>query len=505
MALLTPTSTHRVNAAGNVVTTSSVDPLVATPQGMGVHRAAVDRLLASYRAIPQGSTVRLAKRTSNLFRPRAAASGPGLDTGGLTGVIHVDAANATADVQGMCTYETLVAATLPDGFMPLVVPQLRTITLGGAVTGLGIESTSFRHGLPHESVLELDVLTGAGEIVTASPTNEHADLFRTFPNSYGTLGYAVRLRIALEAVHPYVELRNVRFGTLTALQHAIDEIMTLRAWEGQDVDFLDGVVFSATESYLVLGRWSDDVPALSDYTGQEVYYRSLQRRGRDALTVHDYLWRWDTDWFWCSRAFGAQHPVARRVWPARLRRSDVYHRIVGLENRFGVMGRLDARRGRPPRERVVQDVEIPLSRTADWLTWFLDTVPMRPVWLCPLQLRAPGLVPGPGPVPGAGAGASGESDRPWALYPLTTGERYVNVGFWGTVAIEPGRADGDVNRAIEASVADHGGHKSLYSDAYYDEDEFWSRYGGDTYHHMKQRYDPQGRLLDLYAKAVRRA
>ena len=55
---------------------------------------------------------------------------------------------ATADVQGMCSYERLVATTLPLGLMPKVVPQLRTITLGGAVTGLGIESSSFRNGLP---------------------------------------------------------------------------------------------------------------------------------------------------------------------------------------------------------------------------------------------------------------------------------------------------------------------------------------------------------------------
>ena len=102
----------------------------------------------------------------------------------------------------MCTYEDLVDATLPHGLMPLVVPQLRTITLGGAVTGLGIESTSFRNGLPHESVLELDVLTGAGEVVTATPRGEHADLFRGFPNSYGSLGYATRLRIELEPVRP---------------------------------------------------------------------------------------------------------------------------------------------------------------------------------------------------------------------------------------------------------------------------------------------------------------
>ena len=95
----------------------------------------------------------------------------------------------------MTTYEHLVDATLPHGLMPTVVPQLKTITLGGAVTGLGIESTSFRNGLPHESVREIEVLTGAGEVVVATPGRaEHADLFRAFPNSYGTLGYALRLR-----------------------------------------------------------------------------------------------------------------------------------------------------------------------------------------------------------------------------------------------------------------------------------------------------------------------
>ena len=103
------------------------------------HGRGVQRLLDSYRAIPPDATVRLAKPTSNLFRTRARRDAPGLDTSGLTGVIGVDRANRTADVQGMCSYETLVAATLPHGLSPLVVPQLKTITVGGAVTGLGIE------------------------------------------------------------------------------------------------------------------------------------------------------------------------------------------------------------------------------------------------------------------------------------------------------------------------------------------------------------------------------
>ncbi|MBA3573873.1 MAG: FAD-binding oxidoreductase, partial [Pseudonocardiales bacterium] len=133
------------------------------------HQEAVRRLQASYRAVPDGVPVRLAKRTSNLFRARIPTGAPGLDVSGLTGVLHVDPEARTADVAGMCTYEHLVAATLPLGLAPLVVPQLKTITLGGAVSGLGIESTSFRNGLPHESVLELDVLTGTGEIVTTKP------------------------------------------------------------------------------------------------------------------------------------------------------------------------------------------------------------------------------------------------------------------------------------------------------------------------------------------------
>jgi FAD/FMN-containing dehydrogenase len=479
------------------ITTSAVWPLIGQVRGTTAHEQAVGTLLASYRSIPPGNPVRLAKRTSNLFRPRAATTGPGLDVSELTGVVQIDVADpdaATADVQGMCTYEQLVATTLPKGYVPYVVPQLRTITLGGAVTGLGIESTSFRNGLPHESVLELDVLTGAGEVVTARPRGEHADLFAAFPNSYGTLGYSVRLRIALERIRPYVALRNVRFGDLDELVTAIGVIISTGEHGGDRVDFLDGVVFSPTEAYLVLGTWADEVPSVSDYTGPAIYYRSLRERGFDALTVHDYLWRWDTDWFWCSRAFGAQHPTVRRLWPARYRRSDVYHRLVGLENRYHLAARLDALRGRPARERVVQDVEVPLERTAKFLRWFVTHVPMAPIWLCPLRLRGRS-----GPL-----GDLADGVRPWPLYPLGVGETYVNVGFWGTVPIEPGRGDGDVNRMIESAVAELGGHKSLYSDAYYDEAEFWDRYGGTTYHHVKQRYDPDGRLLDLYAKVVGR-
>lgn len=488
--------------------------MTATLPDCSAHAAAVSALTASYAAIPAGRPVRLIKRTSNLFRPRTAEVSAGLDVSGLGGVISVDPVARTADVQGMCTYERLVEATLRHGLMPLVVPQLKTITLGGAVTGLGIESSSFRNGLPHESVLELDILTGAGELLTVSPS-QHPDLFAGFPNSYGSLGYAVRLRIQLDPVQPFVALRHVRFESLDALAAAIADITAGRSWDGEPVDFVDGVMFAPDEAYLSLGRWAASpadagVDAASDYTGQQIFYRSIPERTRDCLHVGDYLWRWDTDWFWCSGAFGVQNPLVRRIWPARYRRSDFYHRLIGLDHRFGVAPKIDRLRKLPPRERVVQDVEIPLDRTADFLRWFHGNVGMSPVWLCPLRLRQPaseamlsgraGASETEGPEPESRTAGA----KPWPLYPLSPGQIYVNAGFWGTVPIVEGKRDGDVNRLIETAVADHAGHKSLYSDAYYDEETFNAVYGGAEYAQLKEKYDPGHRLTGLYEKAVGR-
>jgi FAD/FMN-containing dehydrogenase len=440
----------------------------------------VARLEASYAAIAPGDPVRLAKKTSNLFRGRAELS-TGLDVSGLVGVIEVD--GDVAEVQGMCTYEHLVEVTLAHGRIPLVVPQLKTITLGGAVSGLGIESTSFRSGLPHESVLEMDVMTGSGEIVTTKPGDE---LFDAFPNSYGSLGYATRLRIELEPVPPYVALRHVRFDDAAALSEAVTRIVEAGEWDGEQVDGLDGVAFSPDELYLTLARWTDEPGPTSDYTGQQVYYRSLQQRATDRLTVHDYIWRWDTDWFWCSRAFGAQHPLVRRVWPRRLRRSDVYWKLVALDRRFGIGDFLDRRAGRAQGERVVQDVEVPVDRLPEFLDWFDREIGMRPVWLCPLRVRREG------------------GERPWPGYPLTAGTVYVNAGFWGVVNVGPDAPHSPRNRAIEAEVSALGGHKSLYSEAFYEREEFDRLYDGPHLARVKAQHDPDDRLTALYDKVVGR-
>ena len=89
----------------------------------------------------QGSgPVGLYKDTSNLFRDRAAAGRRRLDVREFREVLKIDAAGGYVDAEGMVTYEDLVGECLAHGVMPAVVPQLKTITLGGALAGVGIEA-----------------------------------------------------------------------------------------------------------------------------------------------------------------------------------------------------------------------------------------------------------------------------------------------------------------------------------------------------------------------------
>jgi FAD/FMN-containing dehydrogenase len=336
----------------------------------------------------------------------------------------------------------------------------------------------------------MDILTGDGRVltVTGAPDDPHRDLFFAFPNSYGSLGYALRLKIELEPVLPYVHLTHVRFDSAAEMAQAMASITESGAWNGADVDYLDGTVFSAHEQYLTLGRKTAERGGLSpsDYTGMDVYYRSVQNRREDLLTIHDYLWRWDTDWFWCSRAFGTQKPLIRRLWPKSKLRSDVYWKIIAWDRRTGFSTRTNRLRQRPAREEVVQDIEVPVEALAEFLDFFHSEVGIEPIWVCPLKQR--------------------DAQVRWPLYEFDPQQIYVNVGFWSTVPLPAGvdPAEGRVNRRIEQKVTELEGRKSLYSSAYYLREEFRSIYGGDTYDDVKIAYDPAGRLLGLYDKVVGR-
>jgi FAD/FMN-containing dehydrogenase len=380
-------------------------------------------------------------------------------------VLRIDAGRMTADVEGMITYETLVEETLRYGLLPAVAPQLKTITLGGAVSGLGIESSSFKYGLVHETVEDIEILTGTGDIVACSACR-NPDLFYGFPNSYGTLGYALRLTVRLVPAQPYLYLTHTRFA-------APDRFFTHLAQlcEQASTDFVDATVFGKDEMYVTEAIFSGGAPRVSDYTYMDIYYRSIQRKQNDWLTVKGYIWRWDTDWFWCSKHFGVQKPAIRLFAKPALN-SRTYQRVMRLSQKLLPES--------PGLESVIQDVDVPIARGAEFCEFLLKEIGISPVWVCPFT----------------------SSDRPYDLCPLPANQLYVNFGFWDMVPTT--HENGHYNRMIERKIAELGGVKGLYSASYYDRETFWSIYDKVRYDHLKRTYDPDAVFPDLYAKCVER-
>ncbi len=419
--------------------------------------------------------VRLGKSTSNLFRDRAAATGVRLDVRDFDQVLKADPDAGWVEVEGMATYERVVDATLAGGTMPRVVPQLKSITLGGAVSGIGIESSSVKFGLVHETVVEMEVLTGTGEVLLCRPDNEHRDLFFGLPNSYGTFGYILKLKAATIPVKPYVRLQHIRHTDPDAFFREIEEI------GARDVDFLDGVAFSPNQMYATVGTFTDDAPYHSDYTFENIYYQSIRARETDYLTTRDYLWRWDTDWFWCSKNLLAQNPIVRRLYGRRRLNSIFYTKVMRWNAKWRVMAGVNRALGFHT-ESVIQDVDIPIEGAPEFLRFFATEVGIRPVWICPIVKYDP--------------------DQDFKLYPMEAGKMYINFGFWDVVRSREKHAPGHFNRKVEAKVEALGGIKSLYSDAYYSREKFWDLYNRDAYEALKDRYDPHRRFRDLYEKSV---
>ena len=365
--------------------------------------AYADRKDALLAALGAGTaSFGLAKETSNLFRDRAPRPRPKIDLRGFDHVLAVDPARGTIESEGMVRYVDLADAALAKGVMPAVVPELKSITLGGAHAGVGIEATSFRHGLVHDTIVSLDVLTGDGRVVTCTAENEHRDLFLGFPNSYGTLGYALRLTARTLPVKRFVSLRHVRYSEPGA---CFADLARFAADPG--IDFLEGVVFAPDEIYLTRARFVDDAPYTSDYTYEKIYYRSIRERQTDFLAVRDFLWRWDTDWFWCSKNVGAQNPLLRRLYGRKRLNSIAYQKIMRWNSRWGftrAWSRISGARS----ESVIQDVDIPVEHAPGFLDFLAREVGIWPVWMCPI-------------------GAQADAPR-FPLYPMEQ-RRYVNFGF----------------------------------------------------------------------------
>ena len=76
----------------------------------------------------------------------------------------------------------------------------------------------------------------------------------------------------------------------------------------------------------------------------------------------------------------------------------------------------------------------------------------------------------------------------------------MDFGFWDTVPSN--LPNGYLNRLIEREAERLGAFKSLYSDSFYTEEEFWRVHSKAAFNQLKAQYDPNAAFKDLYKKCV---
>lgn len=426
------------------------------------------------------SPLALYKQTSNLFRPHREKNTSGkIDVRAFDKLIAIDEVNLTADVEGMITYESLVRETLQKGYLPTVVPELKSITVGGAVSGCGIESSSFQYGLVHESVKEMEVLLSSGEVVTCTPDNEHKDLFFALPNTFGSLGYILRLKIQITPAKKFVKVNYRRF-TDPGLYFSELKHLCHNEREKKHFAFIEGVIFNKQEMFISSGEFVEEAPYTSNYRYQNIYYRSIPTRSEDYLTTEDYIWRWDTDWFWCSKVFGVQNQFLRLLCGQRLLNSVTYGKIMHFFYRHPFLNSLFA--GSQKRESLIHDLLIPVDKAVLFFEFLTREIAIFPIWICPTQACHP--------------------ESHYTFCPLDGQTLYIDFGFWDSLSSS--HEEGYYTKLIEKKVAEFGGFKSLYSSSYYTEEQFWQIYDRERYFQIKDKYDPNSRLRTFYEKSLTR-
>ncbi len=431
-----------------------------------------ETLVAAY--LGGGVEFRLAKSgMTNLFRygGNASRAAAGLEVDDFCNVLGIDADAATIDVEGMVTIEKILEVTLPHGLIPKVSPELKHITAGGAIVGIGIESSCFREGFFHDGLIEAEVLLPSGEVITCRADNDYADLFHALPNSFGTLGYVLRARLQLMPAQKYVRLSNTRYGTIGDYLASFE-----RHIDNPEGEFLEGLFFGGDEFYLTSGKFVDEAANPTSIYRGAPYYKKTRGAGEFDFLTEDYIFRFDPDWFWNVPDRGVIE-LFRQWAPRSLRNSSFYTRYTGIKR--AILGSLGLRNH--DEEELIQDWVLPWEKSAEFMTYIVDNIDIQGQPWVALPI-----------VPASSA----------TLYPLEPGRKYMNIGCYCFVRKPDPEQDYYYTRVLDQKCFDLGGVKMLYSSTFLPQREFDRVYNGESYRLLKDKYDPAARALTLYQKAA---
>lgn len=412
-----------------------------------------------------------------------------LDLSSLNKVLGIDPEKKWVDVEPRMPFADLCQITLGYGLIPPVVPEFPSITVGGAVMGAAIESSSLRFGQVNDNCLEYELILGNGELITCS-SHEHPDLFYALSGSYGTLGTLTRVKMNLIKAQPYVHLNYHVFD------HLPQALSTLTS--SQFAGFVEGIVFKRNHITVVTAELSSTAgtPLVKRGYSSEWYYQHVQKQPhhfREWMTLTDYLFRHDRGAFWMGRFLTSFSLLLRVFLNLRLKKIDFRKKEFpppGSFFRFLFGWAFSSQRLYKLWHRVpsaiaeklffIHDFYAPISQAEQALTHFLNQTEIYPVWLCPVRA----------------------TQTPQFLSPHFGRENFINMGLYGVPhSLKP---IPQLTTTLERDILQFGGRKMLYSLTYYDQPLFDQIYAKDTYDALRDKFHATNAYPSLYQKVCRK-
>ncbi len=431
---------------------------------MNSHQEKVNRIAHQLKERTSTAPLTLKKKSVSHEVPKPEDkkfSDEKLDASDLNEIILIDTEKRVCIAEPGVTFARLVEATLRHGLAPVVVPELKTITIGGAVAGCSLESMSYKFGGFHDNCLEYEVVTAKGEVLICTPDNENQLLFQMVHGTFGTLGIITRLKFRLIPAKPFVKVTYEKYGSLEEYQQAIWAHYTQ-----QDIDFMDGIIHSPEEYVLCAGDFVGQAPYTHSYDWMRIYYSSTARRQEDYLETIDYFFRY-------NKGVTNVHPqsfMGRLLFGKvadsnnALRAANVFHKVIPA--------------GTIP---ITLDTFIPFSKMEEFMKWYKEEVNHFPLWCVPYNVVR---------------------HYEWLADEFISqvrDELFLDIAIYG---MHRENAE-HYYRIIEEKLMELGGLKTLISTNLYSEQEFWRIWNKKNYDRVKQQTDPDNIFRGLYEKTCR--
>lgn len=379
-------------------------------------------------------------------------------------IIEIDTERRLCIAEPGVPFNELVLRTLAVGLVPIVVPELETITIGGAVAGCSIESMSYVYGGFHDTCLEYEIITARGDVLTCTPDNEHSLVFQMMHGSFGTVGILSRLVFRLIPAMPYVHLRYEHHTSIDSYVESIRQ-----HFERRDVDFMDGMIHSTKHLVLSVGDFVDSAPYTNRYDWLKIYYLSTVTRSEDYLRTYDYFFRYNQGVTNVRPKSFLGRLVFGKFFGSTeiLRLADKYHWLFLNDDR----------------PAITVDTFLPFSRLKEFLEWYERDFQHFPLWMVPYRRV---------------------HDYEWlsdAFWRGVDDQLMIDIAIYGMKQ----RGTTNYYRLMEEKLKEFNGVKTLISYNYYQEDEFWEIFNRKNFDAVKAITDPDNIFRTLYEKTCRAA